>query len=177
LLRRRCRRYGLDDDAIGEVCQLTWIELAERMRSFCYDPNGSFRGLLGQLCHWRALDFLRRQRADPLVSLDDRDVELEADEPLTAIDSAEAAEGDAIAGRFGLLVLEEAEKVQAAVRARVSPRTWDAFWSVAIQGWTVEATAKALAMTHTAVYAARARVARMLGDEGKRVLDRRPGGN
>ena len=53
-----------------------------------------------------------------------------------------------------------------------SPTTWDAFWLVAVCDWTVERTAKALGMTHTAVYAARERVARMLCDEGKRVSDR-----
>ena len=58
------------------------------------------------------------------------------------------------------------------MRAKVKPRTWDAFWLVAVCDWTVERTAKALGMTHTAVYAARERVARMLCDEGKRVSDR-----
>ena len=51
-------------------------------------------------------------------------------------------------------------------------QTWDAFWLVAVCDWTVERTAQALGMTHTAVYAARERVARMLRDEGKRVWDR-----
>jgi hypothetical protein len=50
--------------------------------------------------------------------------------------------------------------------------TWDAFWLVAVCDWTVEHTAKNLGMTHTAVYAARERVARMLCDEGKCVSDR-----
>ena len=58
-----------------------------------------------------------------------------------------------------LFLLGEAEKVQAAVRAKVKPQTWDAFWLVAVCDWTVERTAKALGMTHTAVYAARERVA------------------
>jgi DNA-directed RNA polymerase specialized sigma24 family protein len=174
-LRSRCRRYDLDDDAIDEVCQLIWIEPAARLRDFCYNPNGSFRGLLDQVCHWRVLDFLRR-RAVRLVTLDDRDGDPEADELVTVSESAESTHGPGVAGPFRSFLIDEAEKVQAAVRAKVSPRTWEAFWAVAVQGWTVEGTARALGMTHVAVYAARARVARMLGDEGKRVLGHRPTG-
>ena len=83
-----------------------------------------------------------------------------------------AIEGDRDSDLFRLFLLDEAEKVQAAVRAKVKPWTWEAFWLVAVCDWTVERTAKALGMTHTAVYAARERVARMLCDEGKRVSDR-----
>ena len=70
-----------------------------------------------------------------------------------------------------LLLLEEGEKVQAAVRAKIKPRTWDAFWLVAVCDWSVERTAQSLGMTHIAVYAARDRVARMLCVEGKCVSD------
>ena len=65
----------------------------------------------------------------------------------------------------------EGERVQAAVRAKVKPHTWDAFWLVAVCDWSVERTAQSLGMTHIAVYAARSRVARMLCVEGKRVSD------
>jgi DNA-directed RNA polymerase specialized sigma24 family protein len=146
------------------------------MKSFCYDPNGSFRALLTRVCHWRAIDYLRHRQAERLISLDDRLIELENDEALSVSDDVETAAGDDAAGVFAFFVPGDAEKVQAAVRAKVSVRTWDAFWLVAIQGWTVEGTAGTLAMTHTAVYAARARVARMLRDEGARVVDRQAGG-
>jgi hypothetical protein len=53
----------------------------------------------------------------------------------------------------------------------VQPRTWEAFWLVAVRDWSVEMTARSLGMTHVAVYAARDRVARMLRAEGKRVSD------
>ncbi len=71
-----------------------------------------------------------------------------------------------------LFLLDEAEKVQAMVRAKVKPSTWDAFWLIAVCDRTVEQTAKDLGMTHTAVYAARERVARKLCDEGNRVTNR-----
>jgi RNA polymerase sigma factor (sigma-70 family) len=176
LLRRRCRWYALDDDATDEVCQLVWIEMADRMMSFCYDPHGSFRALIGQVCEWRVLDFLRRRRAEFLVRLGDRDAALEAIGHTAAIDFADAVGVDEDAASLSYFVRDEAEKAQAAVKAKVSPRTWEAFWLVAIQGWTVDETARSLGMTRVAVYAARARVARMLADEGKRLLATRPMG-
>src|SRR4051794_25927290 len=71
-LRRWCRGYGLDSDAIDEVCQRIWFELAERMRTFEYDPSRSFRGWLRRLCESRVLNFLRKRRTHTSFSLDDR---------------------------------------------------------------------------------------------------------
>jgi hypothetical protein len=68
-------------------------------------------------------------------------------------------------------LLRQAEKVQTAVRSKIKPRSWDAWWLVAVCDWSVERAAESLGMTHTAVYAARDRVARMLAEEGKRVSD------
>ena len=172
LLRRWCRGFGLDDDSIDEVCQRIWIELAERMKTFRYDPNGTFRGWLRRVCESRVLDFLRqRQAAVRLLGLDGREVDREADALGTSTELGDTDHGRGDADVLRLALLGEAEKVQAAVRKKVNPRTWDAFWLVAVCDWTVERTANTLGMTHTAVYAARERVARMLRNEGKRVTD------
>jgi RNA polymerase sigma factor (sigma-70 family) len=174
LLRRWCCGYGLDGDSIDEVCQRTWIELANRMRVFQYDPGGTFRGWLRRLCTSRVLDFLRQRQVVGVLSLDDREEAAEAGEAGTEIETTQTDEGEEVGDLFRLFLLEQAEKVQVTVRAKVKPQTWDAFWLVAVRDWTVERTAKTLGMTHTAVYAARARVARMLCDEGNRVSDRWP---
>jgi len=172
LLRRWCHGYGLDDDSIDEVCQRIWIELADRMRTFQYDPKGTFRGWLRRLCESRVLDFLRQRQAVSLLSLEDRVGEVEAGARGSSIDPDESDHDGGGAEPLRLFLLDETEKVQAVVRAKVKPNTWDAFWLVAVCDWTVERTAQALGMTHTAVYAARERVARMLHDEGKFVWDR-----
>ncbi len=75
LLRRWCRGYDLDNDSIDEVCQRIWIELAERMKTFHYDPNRTFRGWLRRMCESRVIDFLRQRQAVCLLRLDDRDCE------------------------------------------------------------------------------------------------------
>jgi RNA polymerase sigma-70 factor (ECF subfamily) len=172
LLRRWCHSYALDNDSIDEVCQRIWIELADRMRTFHYDPNRTFRGWLRRLCDSRVVDFLRQRRAVNLLSLDGRDGECEAGARESSMDPGDSDHCEGAADLLRLSLLGEAEKVQAAVRAKVKPLTWDAFWLVGVCDWTVERTAKALGMTHTAVYAARKRVARMLRDEGRGVWDR-----
>jgi RNA polymerase sigma factor (sigma-70 family) len=168
LLWRWCRRYSLSDDQIEEVCQRIWIELADRMKTFEYDPNRTFRGWLRRLCESRVLNFLRQRRTATLLSLDDRDGEPTVVAGLTAFDPDAADEIDDLPHRFLLL---EAERVQAAVRAKVKPHTWEAFWLVAVCDWSVERTAQSLGMSKVAVYAARDRVGRMLCALGKRVLD------
>lgn len=166
LLRRWCRGRGLDEDSADEVCQRIWIELADRMRTFRYDPTGAFRGWLRRLCDSRVIDFLRqRQAATVLVGLDERGAVWGEKSTDPFAFAGDRDEGDADLPR--LLLLDEAGRVQAAVRRKVQPRTWEAFWLVAVRDWSVQETAESLGMTRIAVYAAAARVARMLGDEGK----------
>jgi hypothetical protein len=69
LLRRCCGGYGLDDDSVDEVCQRIWIELADRMRTFDYDPNRSFRSRLSRVCESRVVDFPRQRQAVCLLGL------------------------------------------------------------------------------------------------------------
>jgi len=171
LLRRWCNAWGLDDDSIDEVCQRIWIELAARMRTYRYDPNGTFRGWLRRLCRSRVVDFLRQVRASRLMGIDDRHDEQSAIDRGFEMVSAETHEGEGKVDPLQVILLGEAEVVQATIRSKVNARSWDAFWLVAVQDWKVEETAKALGMTRIAVYAARDRVARMLSDEGKRVSD------
>ncbi len=174
LLRRWCRGFDLDADSMDEVCQRVWTEVADRMRTFRYDPGRTFRGWLRRVCRCRVIDLLRERQADQLLMLDDREDESWLAELGAAITAANSDPDGEAAAPLQALLRCEAEKVQAAVRQRVLPRTWDAFWLVAISDWTIERTAKTLEMTHTAVYAAAERVARMLREEGKRLSERWP---
>src|SRR5262245_38483818 len=102
LLRQWCREYGLDEDAVDEVCQRIWIELADRMRAFQYDPKGTFRGWLRRVCESRVIDFLRKRSADCLLSLDDRDGEARAGLRRAAIDPGESDHDEGVADPFRL---------------------------------------------------------------------------
>ena len=75
LIRLACRQYRLSAENADELCQRVWIDLARRMRTFRYDPGKTFRGWLRRLCQSRAIDLLRKQNADAVLSLEDQPLE------------------------------------------------------------------------------------------------------
>ena len=69
-----------------------------------------------------------------------------------------------------LLLLDLAEQVQAAVREKVHPQSWQVFWHISIDGWTTRQAADALNMSYVAAHAAHRRVLDRLALEGDRRL-------
>ncbi len=164
LIRLWCRHYGLDDDTLEDLGQQIWIELADRLRSYHYDPGKTFRGWLRRFCHSRAIDLLRKRKterdhyvADPLD-----------DELWNAFESRADDEIDECDPQH-LLLLDQAEQVQSQVKERVEPSTWDAFWRVAVESCMIRDVADEMRMSYVAVFAAHKRVSRMLRDEGQRI--------
>ena len=72
LIRSWCRGYGLDGGALEDLCQEILIKLADRMRTYQYDPGRTFRGWLRKFCHSRAVDLLRKRRAEFVCFLADQ---------------------------------------------------------------------------------------------------------
>ena len=64
LIHSWCRGYGLDGSALEDLCQEIRIKLADRMRTYQYDPGRTFRGWLRKFCHSRAVDVLRKRRTE-----------------------------------------------------------------------------------------------------------------
>ena len=56
------------------------------------------------------------------------------------------------------------------MRRRVSERTWQVFWNIAILGQSVRETSAAAGISYYAAFAAEKRVGRMLREEGQRLL-------
>jgi RNA polymerase sigma-70 factor (ECF subfamily) len=165
VIRSSCRRYLFDAESTEEVCQRVWIDLARCMRTYRYDPGRTFRGWLRRLCRSRAIDHLRRKmKAGALESLDDRPAEsLWEDVPADIGVEEHAGSGRSV-------LLRQAEEVQEAVRRRVSERTWQAFWSIVIEGRSVRETATTAGLSYYAAFAAGKRVGQMLREEGARFL-------
>jgi RNA polymerase sigma factor (sigma-70 family) len=134
VIRSISGRYRLDAESTEELCQRVWIDLARRMCTYRYDPGKTFRGWLRRLCQSRAIDLLRRRKANRLESLDDQ--------PDTSLveDAFAGIEVDATAASERPLLLRQAEEVQDAVRRRVSERTWQVFWNIAILGGSIRET-------------------------------------
>jgi RNA polymerase sigma factor (sigma-70 family) len=169
LIQSWCREYRLDDDLARDVSQLYWIELADKMRSFRYDPSRRFRGWLRRCFHWRAVDAIReRSREERVVrSLGDPSC-LDVEGSLPASDQLDDEDDEQ--GIRRLLLLDLAEQVQAAVREKVHAQSWQVFWHISIDGWTTRETADALSMSYLAAHAAHKRVLDRLVEEGDRHL-------
>jgi RNA polymerase sigma factor (sigma-70 family) len=162
---RCCSAYGLDADSVDELRQRVWVELARRMPAYQYDPSGSFRGWLRQLCHHRAIDLLRERSDSPWHSLNDDDL------PADGRGAAGRMDGepdDAAGAAKRLLLLREAQEAQEEVRSKVKPMRWEVFWRVVIEGEPLSEAATALGLKYATAYAAVRHVAKLLREEGRR---------
>ncbi|MGP0066670.1 MAG: sigma-70 family RNA polymerase sigma factor [Isosphaeraceae bacterium] len=167
LLRLWCRRFGLDDDTSDELCQRIWVELMRRMRTFRYDPSRGFRNWLWRLFRSRAIDLLRNRRVTTLASIDD----CASETMLRALQDREPMkDGGEFQEEVPSIFHQQAAEAQEAVRSRVDPQTWSAYWFVAIEGQSVREAAEILGKSYTAVYTGYKRVDRMLRVEGERRL-------
>jgi RNA polymerase sigma factor (sigma-70 family) len=171
-LRLLCRGLALKAEATDEVIQRVWIDLARRLPSFRYDPGRKFRGWLRRLCHSRAIDVLRERNRGGDVPIEDlREASdrwmIEAGDPDDSGDEGTSARR--------LLLLEIAGEVQRAVRSKVDPDSWRAYWLVAIEEQSLEEAARLLVKSKAATFAAQKRVKQRLRDEGERLLAERMG--
>ena len=164
VIRFSSRRYRLDAESTEELCQRVWIDLARRMRTYRYDPGKTFRGWLRRLCQSRAIDLLRKKKADAVLSLEDQPVESLLQEAPADLEAGV----DPAAERP--LLLHLAGEVQSAVRRRVNERTWQVFWNVAVLGQSVREASEAVGLSYYAAFAAQKRVRQMLRAEGQRLL-------
>jgi RNA polymerase sigma-70 factor (ECF subfamily) len=168
LIHLWCRGYNLDDATHRDLCQQIWLELAKRIRTYQYDPGKTFRGWLRQFCHSRALDLLRKRKAEPVCFLDH--LAIEARSPaVAAIGGEDGGELDSRCSRL----LHQAELAQEAVKVRVDARSWQVFWRIGVEGRSLRDTADEVGMSYAAVFAAHKRVARMLRAEGERHISQR----
>ncbi len=169
LIQSWCREHRLDDDLAAEVAQLFWIELADKMRSFRYDPSRRFRGWLRRCFHWRVVDAIRERRREELIVRPLADpARVDLDGSLLAAERIDEEDDEPTPRR--LLLLDLAEQVQAAVRAKVHTQSWQVFWHISVDGWSTRETADALNMSYLAAHAAHKRVVDRLAEEGDRRL-------
>jgi RNA polymerase sigma-70 factor (ECF subfamily) len=151
-----CRTGLLQEADAEDVTQMVLVRLAERMRTFAYDPSKSFRGWLRTLTRHAWSDFIEARQRGGRASGD------------TATDAALhtlPARDDLVARleeQFDQEVLEEAT---ARVRLRIDPASWDAFQLLAVEGLSGAEAARQLNRKVAAVFKARARVQAMLRDE------------
>jgi RNA polymerase sigma factor (sigma-70 family) len=151
-----CRKGDLQEADAEDVTQMVLVRLAERMRTFAYDPSKTFRGWLRTLTQHAWSDFVEARQRGGRASGDSA-----TDAALQTI----PARDDLVARldeQFDQEILEEAS---ARVQLRIDPVSWEAFRLQAVEGLSGAETARRLQRTVAAVFKARTRVQGMLRDE------------
>jgi RNA polymerase sigma-70 factor (ECF subfamily) len=151
-----CRRWRLQEADAQDVTQNVLLRLAEKMRTFVYDPSRSFRAWLKTLTHHAWSDFQEARRRPGLGSGDSQVALL--------LDSVEAREDlvRRLEEEFDRELLEEA---MLRVRLRVQPQTWQAFALTALEGLSGTEAGERIPMSVGQVFVAKRRVQKMIQEE------------
>jgi RNA polymerase sigma-70 factor (ECF subfamily) len=148
-----CRQWRLQDADAQDVTQVVLVKLAEKMRTFCYDPSRSFRGWLKTLTRHAWSDYVDARRRAGTGSGDK--------EVRSLLESVEARE-ELVRGLAEAFDRELLEEAMVRVRLRVAPRTWEAFRLTALEGLSGAATAERLGMKVANVFVAKSEVRKIL---------------
>jgi RNA polymerase sigma-70 factor (ECF subfamily) len=154
---RWCRQWQLQDADAEDVTQEILLKLAEKLRTFAYDPSRSFRGWLKTITHHAWRDFVDQRGRRARGAGGDH----EAQELLHTLEAREDLV-QKLEEAFDHELLEAA-KVQ--VRLRVAPHTWEAFRLLALEGRPAAEVAALVHMQVAMVYVAKSKVQKMLQEE------------
>src|SRR6516164_11213245 len=154
---RWCRQWQLQDADAEDVTQEILLKLAEKLRTFAYDPSRSFRGWLKTITHHAWRDFVDQRGRRARGAGGDH----EAQELLHTLEAREDLV-QKLEEAFDHELLEAA-KVQ--VRLRVAPHTWEAFRLAALDGVPIPEVAARVNMQVAMVYVAKSKVQKMLQEE------------
>ena len=152
---RWCRQWQLQEADAQDVTQTVLVKLADKMRDFQYDPARSFRAYLKTLTHYAWLDFLASRRPD--AGSGDSQV-------LAALQTTEARD-DLVRRLHEEFDPELLDEAMLRVRQRLEPRTWEAFYLTAFEGWSGADTATKLGMRVATVFQAKSKVQKLLREE------------
>jgi RNA polymerase sigma factor (sigma-70 family) len=151
-----CVKWRLQPSDAQDVTQNVLLRLSERMNTFSYDPNLSFRACLKTLTNHALSNFVGSHKNGALGGGDsgifDRLAAVEAREDLAQTLEAE----------FDHELLAEA---LARVQLRVATQKWAAFRLTALEGKSGAEAAQELGMKIATVYTAKGKVQKLVQDE------------
>lgn len=151
-----CRRAGVAAVDAGDVTQDVFAKVFTAIAEFRHDrPGDTLRGWLRVICRNKLHDHYRK-RADGPSAAGGTD----AKAFLAEIPAEEYDESTIITERQSL-----ARRAAELVRQEFEPRTWQAFWLVAVEHRTAPEAAEQLGMTAGAVRQAKYMVLRRLREE------------
>jgi RNA polymerase sigma-70 factor (ECF subfamily) len=160
LIHMWCSRWKLQNADAEDVTQVVLVKLADKMRTFHYDPSKSFRAYLKTLTHYAWCDFLESRKRHGAAA--------GGSDMLDALHQVEAGDDlvKQLDAEFDREILAEA---MARVAERVEPHTMQAFRRTAIDGLSGADVAAELNMKVATVFKARSKVQQMLQDEVKKL--------
>ncbi len=154
-----CRKWCTQEADAQDVTQIVMLKLAEKMKTFSYDPTRSFRGWLRTLAHHAWSDFMASRNRPGQGS---------GDEEVHRMLLTAEARDDLVKHMEEQYDRELLEMASDRVRLRVAPQTWDAFFLTAVEGLSgVEAAAR-VGMQVSQVFVAKHRVQKLLREEIQR---------
>jgi RNA polymerase sigma-70 factor (ECF subfamily) len=143
-----------------DVSQTVLLKLLRVVQTFQYDPQQKFRAWLKTITHHAWQDLIRSRRQ---ISIGGDHVN---DDPLQSVEARDNL-SDWMEGAYEQELLDEA---LVRVRARVQPKTWDAFCLTTYEGLSGTAVATRLGMPVTSIYKAKSNIQKLLEAE-VRVLE------
>jgi RNA polymerase sigma-70 factor (ECF subfamily) len=155
-----CRHWGLQQADAEDVTQQVLLKLAQKMRTFAYDPSRSFRAWLKTVTHHAWRDFVAHGRRPARGSGDTEVLEL-----LHAVAAPDTL-ADALDEEFRRDLLDEA---MARAQLRVQPHTWEAFRLLAVEGLSGAEAGARLDMKVATVFVAKSKVQKIVQEEVRRL--------
>ena len=152
------QKSGLVDPDAADVVQDVFVVLLEKLPTFHYEQNGSFRAWLRTVTVNKCRERFRKRR----------DV---------AVGGSEAGliDGLEIPDQNSLWEVEYRHQLVARameiMQSDFEPTTWKACWQTTVESQPAAEVAAALSITINAVYVARSRVLRRLREELRELLD------
>jgi RNA polymerase sigma-70 factor (ECF subfamily) len=154
-----CRGAGLRPEDAADVRQEVFRAVATHVAEFRRErPGDSFRGWLWRITQNKVRDHWRRRRNEEPAA--GGTAHLQQLQEVAAEPSADAS-GHAGPQETATVFRRALELIQ----AEFEPRTWRAFWGLAIDGRSAAEVAEELSMSPGAVYVAKSRVLRRFREE------------
>ena len=159
VIQQWCRKWGLQEADAEDLIQETTLIVMVQVADFQHRGIGTFRAWMKTIA-WRCW-----RRAESKTQKQNEITVANTAPAWTSPDACNnlLAEFDSLAHQELFLASLEA------VRKRVEPATWQAFSLTALEEKPAKEVADKLGMTIGAVYVARGRVQRHIGDELKRL--------
>ena len=80
-------RYANDRDSAEEVLQEGFIKIFDKLKAFNYE--GSFEGWMRRIMSNTAIDSIRKSKKDPILTDNDEDFKLGAEDPMVELEDLE----------------------------------------------------------------------------------------